>query len=197
MGRRILLIVVVILVFLAFGSCGRYNSLVTAEEGVEAAWSQVENVYQRRADLIPNLVNTVKGASDFERETLQAVIEARAKAVHMTPQLSPDVVNDPELLKRYQDVQGELSSALSRLMVVVERYPDIKSTQNFLQLQSQLEGTENRIAVERRKFNEAAQSFNTSVRRFPNSLIAGMFGFERKAYFEATEGAEQAPTVDF
>jgi LemA protein len=157
----------------------------------------VENVYQRRADLIPNLVETVKGYATHERETLEAVTNARARATQMQAEITPESLNDPQFLQRFQAVQGELSSALSRLMVVVENYPDLKANQGFLDLQAQLEGTENRIAVERRRFNDLARDFNTQIRRFPGSLIAGMFGFERKAYFEAAEGAETAPKVDF
>ncbi len=195
MGRIVLIVLLVVLVLAGVGGCNGYNSLVALEEGVDAAWSQVENVYQRRADLVPNLVETVKGAAAFEQETLTAVIEARAKATQVT--LSPEMLNDPQALERFQAAQGELTGALSRLMVTVERYPDIKANQNFRDLQAQLEGTENRIAVERRKFNETAQAFNTRVRRFPTSLIAGMTGFDRKAYFEADAGAEQVPQVEF
>jgi LemA protein len=197
MGRRILIVLIVLIAIFAFGSCGRYNAIVDAEEGVEAAWSQVENVYQRRADLIPNLVETVKGAADFERETLTAVVEARAKATQVTAELTPEAINDPRTLARFQEAQGELSSALSRLLVTIERYPDIKANQNFLALQSQLEGTENRITVERRKFNESAQGFNSLIRKMPTSIIASLGGFKRKAYFQAADGADTAPTVDF
>ncbi|MBI2343551.1 MAG: LemA family protein [Deltaproteobacteria bacterium] len=184
---------IVVLCAAVFG--GTYNRLVAGEETVSSAWSQVENVYQRRADLIPNLVETVKGYAAHERETLQGVVEARSKVSQM--KLGADVVNNPQTLTQFQAMQGELSSALSRLMVVVERYPDLKANQNFLTLQSQLEGTENRIAVERRRFNEAAQAFNTIRRTFPNVIIANVMGFEKKAYFEAAAGAEQAPTVEF
>ena len=197
MAKRIVLLLVVVLVLIGFASCGAYNSLVTAEESVEAAWAQVENVYQRRSDLIPNLVETVKGAADFEQETLTGVIEARAKATQITAQLTPEAINDPATLERFQQVQGELSSALSRLLVTVERYPELKANQNFLALQSQLEGTENRIAVERRNFNDIARDFNARIRRLPGSLIAGVAGMERKAYFEAAEGAETPPAVNF
>jgi LemA protein len=174
---------------------GVYNRLVGMDEGVKTAWSQVENTYQRRADLIPNLVKTVEGAADFERETLTDVIEARAKATSV--QITPQDLSNPQALARYQEAQDQLSSALSRLMVVVERYPELKANQNFLQLQDELAGTENRIAVERKRFNEVAQEYNTSRRRFPSSVIAGWFGFEPAAYFEAAEGAEQAPQVEF
>jgi LemA protein len=172
----------------------RYNSLVTKEEGVTAAWSQVENVYQRRADLIPNLVNTVKGYADFEQETLTAVIEARSKATGIT--IDPANLNEANL-QQFQQAQEGLGSALSRLMVVVERYPDLKANQNFMDLQAQLEGTENRIATERRNFNLAAQDYNTQIRRFPSNIFSGLFGFDKKAYFQSETGAEKAPEVQF
>ncbi len=197
MGRIALLVIVAVLVLAGFAGCNGYNQLVSLEEEVDAAWAQVENVYQRRADLVPNLVATVKGAADFEKETLTAVVEARARATQVSTEITPDVLNDPQALQRFQEAQGQLSSALARLLVVVERYPDIKANQNFLALQSQLEGTENRIAVERRKFNEVAQRYNARIRRFPTSIIASMTGFERKAYFKADEGADQAPKVEF
>jgi len=168
--------------------------MVTMQEGVTAQWSQVENVYQRRSDLIPNLVNTVKGYADFEKETLTQVIEARAKATSVN--VNPEKL-DAQSLKNFQDAQSGLSSALSRLMVVVEKYPDLKANQGFLDLQAQLEGTENRITVERQKFNESAQAYNTFIRTFPKNIFAGMFGFEKKAYFEAEKGAEKAPQVKF
>lgn len=174
-------------------SC-QYNTMIEKQEAVTAQWAQVENVYQRRADLIPNLVATVKGYADFEQETLTAVIEARAKATGVTV----DPTNlDANSIKQFQAAQDGLSSALSKLMVVVERYPDLKANQNFLDLQAQLEGTENRITVERKKFNEVAQDYNTYIRKFPNNLIAGMFDFEKKEYFEADAGAEKAPKVEF
>lgn len=174
-------------------SC-QYNTMIEKQEAVTAQWSQVENVYQRRADLIPNLVATVKGYADFEQETLTAVIEARAKATSVTV----DPTNlDASSLQQFQAAQDGLSSALSKLMVVVERYPELKANQNFLELQSQLEGTENRITVERKKYNETAQAYNTYIRKFPNNMIAGMFDFEKKAYFEADAGAEEAPKVEF
>ena len=184
---------VVLLFAMVFG--GVYNKLVQGEERVTSSWAQVENVYQRRADLVPNLVQTVKGYAAHERQTLEAVVNARAKATQT--QISPDVVNNPQMLAKFSQVQGELSSALSRLMVVVERYPDLKASQNFLALQTQLEGTENRISVERRRFNEAARQFNTTRRVFPNIIIASVMGFKEKAYFEAIEGAETAPKVEF
>jgi LemA protein len=172
-----------------------YNSLVKLSEGVDQSWSQVENVYQRRSDLIPNLVETVKGASNFEQETLTQVIEARARATQV--QVTPDMLNDPQALERFDQAQQQLGSALSRLLVTVERYPELKANANYLALQDELAGTENRIAVERRRFTESVQQYNVAVRRFPMNLFAGMFGFEKKAYFEATEGAETAPQVDF
>jgi LemA protein len=170
-----------------------YNRLVGLQEGVDSAWSQVENVYQRRADLIPNLVETVKGAAAFEQETLQQVIEARSKATQVSLPSSPG----PEQLAAFQANQDALSSALSRLLVVVERYPELKATEAYRDLMVQLEGAENRIAVERRRFNEAAQAYNTARRKFPAVLLAGMMGFGEKAYFQAAPGADQAPTVDF
>lgn len=197
MGKRILLILILVIGVIGFASCGSYNSLISAEESVEAAWSQVENVYQRRADLIPNLVETVKGAANFEQETLTGVVEARAKATQVTAQLTPEAINDPQALERFQAAQGELSSALSRLLVTIERYPELKANQNYLALQSQLEGSENRIAVERGRYNEVARDFNTRIRRIPGKFVAAFAGLERKAYFEAQEGAEEAPAVRF
>jgi LemA protein len=187
--------VIVILALIVYGSIkNTYNKMVQMEQNVEAQWSNVENVYQRRADLIPNLVNTVKGYADFEQETLQRVIEARSKAT--STNINADNLS-PEKLQQFQQNQSALSSALSRLMVVVERYPNLKANENFKQLQAQLEGTENRISVERRRFNEAARSYNTYVNQFPQKLYANLFDFEEKAYFEAEEGAEEAPTVEF
>ncbi|MEZ4396538.1 MAG: LemA family protein [Candidatus Krumholzibacteriia bacterium] len=194
----IALIVVVVLVLMVGGTLmGKYNSFVGLQEGVDGQWGNVENVYQRRADLIPNLVETVKGYASHEQETLTAVIEARAKATQVQAQLTPETLNDPQLMQKFQAAQGELSSALARLMVVVERYPDLKANQNFLDLQAQLEGTENRIAVERRRFNDMARDYNTAIRRFPGSIVAGITGFDKKTYFEADEGAATAPKVDF
>jgi LemA protein len=193
------LAVVVVLVVIAGGvflwGTGIYNRMVGLDEGVKTAWSQVENAYQRRADLIPNLVKTVEGAADFERGTLTEVIEARSKATSV--QLNPGDLTNPEALARYQQAQDALGSALSRLMVVVERYPELKANQNFVQLQDELAGTENRIAVERNRFNEAARTYNTTRREFPATLIAGWLGFQDAAYFEAAEGAERPPQVDF
>jgi len=191
----IILIAVVVVIFLMISSViGKYNNMVTMEEGVDAAWSQVENVYQRRADLIPNLVATVKGYAEHEQETFTAVTEARSKVNNINLE---GITNNPEAMKNFQASQGQLSGALSKLMVVMERYPDLKANQNFLDLQAQLEGTENRIAVERNRFNKAAQGYNTVIRRFPGSVYAGMFGFDRKAYFEAEAGSEKAPEVEF
>ena len=171
-----------------------YNGLVKNQEKVETAWAQVENVYQRRADLIPNLVETVKGYAKHEQETLEGVIEARANATKVT--IDPTNMT-PEDLKKYQEAQGEVTSALSRLIAVSEAYPDLKANQNFLELQNQLEGTENRIAVERNKFNEVAREYNTQRRTFPTNILAGIFNFGEKPYFQAQEGADKAPKVDF
>jgi LemA protein len=191
--------VVLVLLVLAGGvflwGTGIYNRLVGLDEGVKTAWSQVENAYQRRADLIPNLVKTVEGAADFERGTLTEVIEARSKATSV--QLTPGDLTNAEALARYQQAQDALGSALSRLLLVVERYPELKANQNFIQLQDELAGTENRIAVERNRFNETARDYNTARRRFPAKLIAGWLGFGDAAYFEAVEGAERPPQVEF
>ena len=187
-----IIVVLVIIIYRVFA--GSYNKMVQHEEHVSSAWSQVENVYQRRLDLIPNLVATVKGAADFEQTTLTKVIEARASATQV--KIDPKNLT-PEALQKFQQAQGELSSALGRLMVVAEQYPNLKSNQNFLELQAQLEGTENRIAVERQKFNDIAREYNTYIRRFPQNLLAGMYGFSAKAYFESDKGAEKAPKVEF
>ena len=184
---------VVVLVIVAMAVAGSYTRLVKLEEGVKSAWGQVENVYQRRADLVPNLVETVKGAAAFERDTFTAVTEARARV----GQVNIGKVPTGEELQRFQSAQDGLSSALSRLLVVVEKYPDLKATANFQELQAQLEGTENRIAVERRRFNEAAQAFNTARRTFPTVLVAGILGFAEKPYFQAAPGSDQAPKVQF
>ncbi len=188
-------IIAVILGLMVFYGISVNNGLVEREENVESAWAQVENQYQRRADLIPNLVNTVQGAADFEQETLTAVIEARSQATSIN--VSAADLNDPAKIAQFQEAQQQLSGALSRLLVSVERYPELRANSNFRDLQAQLEGTENRISTERMRFNNAAQSYNTSIRKFPTSIIAGIGGFDRKAYFEAESGAEQAPTVDF
>lgn len=191
----ITLAIVVVLLFAGYSWVkGTYNTMVTQDEGVKTAWSQVENQYQRRMDLIPNLVNTVKGYATHEKETLEGVVSARAEATKTT--IDPSNLNE-ESMKKFQAAQGELSSALSRLMLVIERYPDLKANQNFSELQAQLEGTENRISVERKRFNETAQSYNTYIRSFPTNVLAGMFGFQPKAYFSAESGAEKAPMVEF
>ncbi len=187
-------VIVVLVLLLVFPAISTYNGLVSREEAVTSQWAQVENVYQRRADLIPNLVETVKGYANFEKQTLTDVIEARSKATQVT--IDPTKLNEGNI-QAFEQAQGKLSSAISRLMVVVEKYPDLKANQNFLELQSQLEGTENRITVERQKFNDAAKDYNTNLRKFPKNLFASMFGFEKKAYFEAKEGAENAPAVKF
>jgi LemA protein len=187
------IIVVVVLGFIMWGT-RVYNQMVTLQEGVTSQWGNVETQYQRRADLIPNFVNTVKGAANFEQSTLTQVIEARAKATSVT--IDPTKMTE-ENMKQFQQAQGEVSSALSRLMVVVEKYPELKATQNFRDLQVELEGTENRISVERRKFNDVARGFNTYIRRFPQNFLAGMFGFTARPYFDAAEGSEKAPEVKF
>jgi LemA protein len=189
-------LLVIVAVILALSGWGTYNSLVGKREAVDGQWAQVENVYQRRADLIPNLVATVQGAAKFEQETLTAVTEARA-SVGRAQVNGKDLVNDPQAFARFEQAQGALTSALQRLMVVVERYPELKATQGFRDLQSQLEGTENRITVERMRFNEVAQAYNTARKTFPANLLANAFGFGEKAYFKAQSGAEQAPKVDF
>jgi len=190
--RKTNLIPIILFAFLV-SSCG-YNRMVELEEGISAQWAQVENAYQRRADLIPNLVNTVKGYANFEKETLTAVIEARSKATSVN--LNPENL-DANAIQQFQQAQTGLSSALSRLMVVVERYPELKANQNFLDLQAQLEGTENRISVERRKFNEATRAYNSYIRKIPKNITAMIFNFEKKAYFEAEEEAKQVPKVEF
>lgn len=196
---KILLIVVGIVAVLGLGVAGTYNSLVRLDQATQSAWAQVENAYQRRLDLIPNLVATVKGAANFEQETLTAVTEARARVGQMTPEALQNVTQDPAAFQRFQEAQAGLSSALSRLMVVVEKYPELKATQGFRDLQVSLEQTENRINVERRRFNEAAQEFNTRRDSFPTVLIAGFFGskFQPKVYFASEAGAEKAPEVKF
>ena len=173
---------------------GAYNSMVTQDENVQTAWAQVENVYQRRADLIPNLVSTVKGYAAHESETLENVVAARAKATQVT--VDPSDLT-PEALARFNEAQDGLSAALGRLLMIQESYPELKANQNFLELQAQLEGTENRIATERMKFNDAVKAFNTGIRRFPDNIVASMFGFEKKGYFEAKAGADVAPVVEF
>lgn len=189
-----LAVIAAVVVAVALWAVAGYNSLVNADEAVSTAWSNVENQYQRRADLIPNLVNTVKGYAAHEKETLDAVVSARTRATQVT--VDADNMT-PEKFTEYQKAQGEVGAALSRLIAISESYPDLKANQNFLELQAQLEGTENRISVERRNFNETAKSYNASIRRFPNNLLAGMFGFEKRLYFEAQEGAEKVPEVSF
>lgn len=188
--------VILLVVFLVFSyGVSKYNQLVSLNEEVTKAWSQVENQYQRRYDLIPNLVETVKGVANFEKETYIAVTEARAKVGQI--QITPQMLEDPQAFEKFQAAQDNLSSALSRLLVAVENYPQLKANENFLQLQAQLEGTENRISVERKRFNEAVQNYNIAIKRFPTNLIAGMFGFREKQYFKAVTGAETAPKVQF
>src|SRR5499427_283485 len=195
----VLAAIVLFVVILGGAIAGTYNSLVQLDQAVQTQWAQVQNVYQRRADLIPNLVNTVKGAANFEQQTLTAVTEARSKVGQVTQGAMQNVINDPQAFQRFEQAQAGLSSALSRLMVVAERYPELKATQGFRDLQVQLEGTENRITVERQRFNDAAQAFNTKRESFPTVIIAGFFGnrFATKPYFQAQTGAEKAPEVKF
>jgi len=196
-GLIITLVIIVVIVFLGYSFFkSNYNNFVTLEEGVNQSWAQVENVYQRRADLIPNLVEVVKGYASHERETLEAVVNARSK-VGGQINLNADMLNDPNALAQFQQMQSQLSSALQRLMVVVEKYPDLKADQRFAELQTQLEGTENRITVERGRFNETVQNYNSSVRVFPANILAGMFGFGQKAYFKGEAGSEKVPEVKF
>lgn len=189
-------IIVVIGVIAALSLSGIFNRLVTLQQGTDAAWAQVQNVYQRRADLVPNLVNTVRGAANFERETLTDITEARASVgrVQLPPGGAP---TDPQAFAEFERAQGQLGSALSRLLVVAERYPDLKATAGFRDLQAQLEGTENRIAVERGRFNEAVQAYNTAIKRFPAVIFAGMFGHTARPYFTSTAGADTPPKVEF
>ncbi|MHC1736390.1 MAG: LemA family protein [Ignavibacteriaceae bacterium] len=194
-GLSIVGVVVILLLILYSWIVGGYNNFVSMDEEVKKSWSQVENLYQRRMDLIPNLVNTVKGYANFEQKTLTDVINARSRASQFN--ITPEVLNDPKAFQKFQQVQGELSGALSRLMVTVENYPQLKANENFLQLQSQLEGTENRIAVERMKFNETAKVYNTAIKQFPKAMIANFFGFREKPYFSALAGADVAPKVEF
>lgn len=194
----IIVSVVILLVFigiLVMWGVGVYNNLIASEQNVIKQWAQVENQYQRRADLIPNLVNTVKGYANFEKQVLTDVVEARARVGQFN--ITPEVLNDPQSFKKFQSIQGELSSALSRLLAVVENYPELKANENFLQLQAQLEGTENRISVERKRFNENVQEYNTTIKKFPATLLASIFGFSEKQYFAATQGAEIPPKVEF
>lgn len=201
MSRFLVVFLIVIALVLLIGlgvagwMMGHYNRFVTLGESVTAQWSHVETAYQRRMDLIPNLVQTVKGVANFEKETYTAVAEARAKAGEI--KISEDLLKNPAAFAQFQQAQGELGSALSRLLVTVERYPELKANQNFLDLQNQLEGTENRIAVARKRYNEAVQAYNTTIKRFPGRVIASLFGFEARPYFEAQAGAETAPKVEF
>ena len=202
MSRTLLIVLAVVVVILLIGGmsvAGTYNTLVKLDQNTQSAWAQVQNAYQRRLDLIPNLVNTVKGAAKFEQDTLTAVTEARAKVGQVTPQAVENITSNPAAFQRFQEAQAGLSSALSRLMVVVEKYPELKATQSFRDLQVSLESTENRIGVERKHFNDAAKEFNTKRDSFPTVLIAGFFGskFQPKVYFSADTGAEKAPEVKF
>ena len=192
--KKTIIGIVIVIAIIAIYSVSSYNSMVTLDEQVGTAWSTVENKYQRRTDLIPNLVNTVKGYATHEKETFDAVVEARAKATQMNINID-DLTS--EKLANYQRLQGEIGSALGRLLAVSENYPELKANENFQTLQAQLEGTENRISVERRKFNEVARNYNTTIRRFPKNIFAGLFGFEKRPYFEAEEGSEKAPEVKF
>ena len=199
MGCVVGAVIVGVIALLALWAGGLYNGLVGSQQEVEAQWAQVENVYQRRADLIPNLVRTVQGAANFERGTLRDVVEARSRVGQVNAQATSEILNDPARFQQFQQAQDQLSSALSRLLVVVERYPELKAVAGFQELQSQLEGTENRIAVERRRFNEVAQSYNTKVRRVPASWFISALGwpFQPKPYFQSQPGAATPPTVDF
>ena len=190
--KKSTIITIVVVAIVAIWAITGYNGLVKADEAVSTAWSNVENQYQRRADLIPNLVNTVKGYASHEKETLDAVVAARTRATQVTVDAESLT---PEKFQEYQKIQNEVGAALGRLLAVAEAYPDLKANTNFLELQAQLEGTENRISVERRNFNEAAKSYNTSIRTFPRSILAGMFGFEKRPYFEAQQGVETVPVV--
>lgn len=194
MKKVTIIILVAVVAIIAFWAISGYNSLVGMDENVSNQWANVETQYQRRADLIPNLVNTVKGYAAHEKETLEGVITARSQATQI--KVDPTDLT-PEKLAEYQKAQGQLATALGRLLAITENYPDLKANQNFLELQAQLEGTENRINVARKNFNDAAKTYNTTIRRFPKNILAGMFGFDKRAYFEAAEGAEQAPQVQF
>lgn len=193
MKKSTIILIAVVAVIVIWG-VSAYNGLVAKDENVKTAWSQVENQYQRRSDLIPNLVATVKGYAAHETSTLEGVVEARAKATQIT--VDPENLT-PERLQEFQAAQGEVTSAIGRLMMITENYPDLKANQNFLELQAQIEGTENRISVERNRFNEVARDYNTSIRRFPTSVFASVFGFDAKPYFEAEPGSRQAPKVEF
>ena len=190
-----LLILILVIGFAGCAGCGTYNSLVSQDEAVEQSWADVETQYQRRADLIPNLVNTVRGAADFEQETLESVTEARARATSIN--VTAEDLNDPEKIRQYQQAQSALSQSLGRLLAVAENYPELRATEAFRDLQAQLEGTENRINTARTRYNESVRQYNTSVRQFPAAIFAGMFGFDARTPFEAEAGADEAPTVDF
>lgn len=194
MKKVTIIIIVAVVAIIAIWAVSGYNSLVGMDENVSNQWANVETQYQRRADLIPNLVNTVKGYAAHEKETLEGVIAARSQATQI--KVDPTDLT-PEKLAEYQKAQGQLATALGKLLAITENYPDLEANQNFLELQAQLEGTENRINVARKNFNDAAKTYNTTIRRFPKNILAGMFGFDKRAYFEATEGAEQAPQVQF
>ena len=194
MKKTTTIIIIAIIAAIAIWTVWGYNDLASMDENVSSQWANVETQYQRRADLIPNLVNTVKGYAAHEQETLKGVVEARSKATQIKLDASELT---PEKLAQFQQVQGELTTALNKLLAIREAYPDLKANQNFLELQAQLEGTENRINVARKNFNDAAKNYNTAIRRFPKNILAGMFGFDKRAYFEAQEGAEVVPTVEF
>lgn len=194
MKKVTIIAIVAVVAIIAFWAISGYNSLVGMDENVSNQWANVETQYQRRADLIPNLVNTVKGYAAHEKETLEGVMAARSQATQI--KVDPTDLTS-EKLAEYQKAQGQLATALGRLLAITENYPDLKANQNFLELQAQLEGTENRINVARKNFNDAAKTYNTTIRRFPKNILAGMFGFDKRAYFEAAEGAEQAPQVQF
>jgi LemA protein len=194
-GLGCLALIALVVVILGFSAWGTYNSMVSLQQSVDSAWAQVENVYQRRSDLIPNLVATVKGYAAHESEVFEAVTASRSQVGSI--KVTPEMLNNPAEFQKFQQAQSGLTSALSRLLVVAENYPDLKANQNFLELQSQLEGTENRIAVERRRFNEAAQAYNTKIMQFPANLFARIFNFQKKPYFQSAPGSEKAPVVDF
>lgn len=194
-GAIALVFILLLVGFAGCAGCGTYNGLVTLDESVDRAWADVETQYQRRADLIPNLVNTVQGAADFEQETLESVTSARARATSIT--ITANDLNDPQKMRSFMEAQQELGRSLGRLLAVAENYPQLRATEAFRDLQVQLEGTENRINVARRDYNQAVQTYNTGVRKFPANIVASFFGFERKTPFEADAGAEQAPEVDF
>ena len=196
-GKAVVFTILICVVLGALGVAMGYNGLVRANEAVNEAWSQVQNVYQRRLDLIPNLVETVKGYAEHEKSTFLAVTEARSKVSQVTQTITPQTLNDPASFQKFQEAQEAMGGALSRLLLIVERYPELKANENFLALQTQLEGTENRIAVERRRFNEVVRAYNIRIKQFPLNILAGAFNFDPKPYFEAREGAENAPAVRF